>query len=468
MSKKKILLLSDDLRLPSGVGTVSKHIVLGTADKFDWVQLGAAVQHPDQGKIFDLSVDANKLIGINDASVKVYPWSGYGDENILRTLLETEKPDAILHFTDPRQWIWLYNMEHEVRKNIPIFFYHIWDDLPDPMYNRDYYESCDWIGCISKQTYGITKRVWGSTKETQWTQPKDTQIDYVPHGIDTNLYHPLEEGGEHYDSMIELKKQIFGGEEPDFVLFYNARNIRRKMTSDIIASFCDFLSELPKEKRDKCRLVLHTTPVDGNGTDLPRVVTHLFNEYKNNIIFSADKISQEQINCLYNIADTTILISSNEGFGLSTAESVAAGTPIIVNVTGGMQDHCGFKVDGKYLTADDYIDIETLHDWRLWEGKVEHGEWVTPVWPRTRSLAGSPPTPYIYDDRVDNYDVTQAIKAHYELGREERKRRGLIGREWLMNEGGLNADNMCNIFKESMTREIENWKPRKRFELNLV
>jgi len=359
-------------------------------------------------------------------------------------------------------------MESELRRNIPIFFYHIWDDLPDPMYNRDYYESCDWIGCISKQTYGITKRVWGSTNQPQWKQPKDTQVDYVPHGIDADLYHPITEDDKHYDMMVETKKQMFNGKEPKYVLFYNARNIRRKMTSDIIISFRDFLLDLPEEERDDCYLVLHTTPIDGNGTDLPKVVKHLLPEYANNIIFSADKISQEQINCLYNIADTTILISSNEGFGLSTAESVAAGTPIIVNVTGGMQDHCGFKLDGKYLTEDDYTEIGSLHDWREWEGKVEHGEWVTPVWPRTRSLAGSPPTPYIYDDRVDNYDVTQAIKKHYELGREERKRRGLVGREWLMNEGGLNAENMCNIFKESMTREIENWKPRKRFELNLV
>src|SRR6056300_1185989 len=106
MSKKKILLLSDDLRLPSGVGTVSKHIVLGSLDKFDWVQLGAAVKHPDQGKVFDLSEDARKQSGVEDASVKTYPWSGYGDENILRKLLDDEKPDAILHFTDPRQWLW--------------------------------------------------------------------------------------------------------------------------------------------------------------------------------------------------------------------------------------------------------------------------------------------------------------------------------------------------------------------------
>ena len=34
--KKKILLLSDDLRMHSGVGVMSREIVMGTIDKFDW------------------------------------------------------------------------------------------------------------------------------------------------------------------------------------------------------------------------------------------------------------------------------------------------------------------------------------------------------------------------------------------------------------------------------------------------
>ena len=44
--KKKILLLSDDLRMTSRIATVSKEFVFGTMDKFHWVQLGAAVKHP--------------------------------------------------------------------------------------------------------------------------------------------------------------------------------------------------------------------------------------------------------------------------------------------------------------------------------------------------------------------------------------------------------------------------------------
>ena len=54
--KKKILLLSDDLRMSSGVGVMSREIVMGTIDTFDWVQVGGAIKHPDKGKIFDLVI----------------------------------------------------------------------------------------------------------------------------------------------------------------------------------------------------------------------------------------------------------------------------------------------------------------------------------------------------------------------------------------------------------------------------
>ena len=117
--KKKILLLSDDLRMHSGIATMSREIVMNTLNEYDWVQLGAAIKHPDQGKIFDLSADAVKETGVEDASVKIYPYSGYGDPNILNYLIEVEKPDAILHFTDPRFWGWLYQMEHSIRQRIP-------------------------------------------------------------------------------------------------------------------------------------------------------------------------------------------------------------------------------------------------------------------------------------------------------------------------------------------------------------
>ena len=77
--KKKILLLSDDLRMHSGIGTMSKEFVFGTIDKYDWVQLGAAVEHPEAGKIFDLDESIRKETGVKDASLKIYANSGYGN-----------------------------------------------------------------------------------------------------------------------------------------------------------------------------------------------------------------------------------------------------------------------------------------------------------------------------------------------------------------------------------------------------
>jgi hypothetical protein len=159
--RKKILLLSDDLRLTSGVGVMSREIVEGTSHRYNWVQLGAGISHPEVGKIIDVSDSINEIVGIQDSYVRIYPYNGYGDTNIIRAIMASEKIDAILHFTDPRYWIWLYNMEHEIRQRVPIMYYNIWDNYPLPKYNRDYYRSCDALFSISKQTYNINKYVLG-------------------------------------------------------------------------------------------------------------------------------------------------------------------------------------------------------------------------------------------------------------------------------------------------------------------
>ena len=161
MAKKKILLLSDDLRMHSGVSTMSRELVIGTVHHYDWVQIAGAINHPDQGKIINLSDEVRKNTNIQDAYVTLYPTAGYGNEDILYTVIARENPHAIMHFTDPRYWGWLYAIERELRKKIPITYLNIWDDLPYPMWNRPFYESCDALFSISKQTYNINKWVLG-------------------------------------------------------------------------------------------------------------------------------------------------------------------------------------------------------------------------------------------------------------------------------------------------------------------
>ena len=450
--KKKILLLSDDLRAHSGIATMSREFVIGTAHKYDWVQLAATIKHPERGKILDLSGDVNKHAGINHADVKLIPWDGYGDPVIIRQLIREHKPDAIMHFTDPRYWIWLYQMEHEIRQQCPLIYYNIWDDLPYPFWNEDYYESCDLLMNISKQTQNIVKNVLRRNPKPDWA------VQYVPHGINEKVIRPLTDTDPDWDEYQQMS-QRFSDMGIEFLVFWNNRNIRRKQPGDLILAYKHFCDQLPKEKADKCALFMHTQPRDENGTDLFAVKEAICPDYK--VVFSEQPVDARTMNMYYNLADVVVNIASNEGFGLSGAEALMAGTPSIVNVTGGLQDHCRFEDEnGNWINFN--TEFASNHTGRY----RKHGEWVKPVFPSNRSLQGSIPTPYIFDDRVRFEDVADAIMYWYNMSREERKAHGLKGHEWMKSdESMMSARVMCERMIECIDTCFDNWTPRKRFDI---
>jgi len=450
--RKKILLICDDLRVYSGVATVAREMVLNTAQHFNWVQVAGAINHPDKGKRLDLSNDTNNNTGLNDASVIMYPVDGYGDANFIRHLIKAEKPDAIFLITDPRYFMWLFQVENEIRRKIPIIYLNIWDDYPAPMYNRPYYEACDALLGISKQTVNINKLVLGEEKA------KDKLIKYVPHGLNEDIFKPMDKNDLR---LKEFKNQIFKGKEYDFVLFFNSRNIRRKQIPDTLVAYKFFIDSLPEEQAKKCAFMLHTHVVDDNGTDLGAVCEFLFdNNPKYNIIFTPPGLGPDQMGLLYNLSDVQILLTSNEGWGLSLTEAILSGNPIIANVTGGMQDQMRFVKNGKWVDFD--ADFPSNHNGTL----KECGEWAFPVYPTNRSIQGSPITPYIWDDRCTSEDAAKQIRAVYDLPKEERKARGLKGREWaLSDEAGFTGEKMGKRIIENLDELFATWTPRKKFEL---
>ena len=474
MAKKKILLLSDDLRLTSGIATVSRDIVIGTTKEFDWVQVGAAINHPDNGKIFDLSQDAKRISGDDDANIKIYCYNSYGDPMFIRKLIESEKPDAILHFTDPRFWGWLYNMEHEIREKIPLMYLNIWDgagligDTPtDPTWNKEAYASCDLLMAISKQTYGINHRVLQRFGE----KTPSHRITYVPHGIDTTVYKPINDTDDDYEKILKESSRIKGNNKNKFVVMWNNRNIHRKHPGDVVLAYkhlCQLVDKNGGNAKEDCLLLLHTQPIDPNGTDLISLIDELCNEYP--VLFDDKILNVTDLNVLYNLADVVVNMASNEGFGLGTAEALSAGTPIVVNITGGLQDQCGFinpDTNG-YFTADDYLKVHTLHRKDQW-GTLKHGDWVKPVWPSNISLQGSVPTPYIFDDRADFREVGDRLYEWFNLTREERKQMGLKGREYIMNpEVGMSRDNMAIRVINGINDCLDNFQKKKKFDLYLV
>jgi len=448
--RKKILLLCDDIRVHSGVAGVAREMVINTCHRYNWVNLGGAVKHPEQGKRFDISKDTDKHAGIEDSSVILYPVSGYGTPDLIRQMMKIEKPDAIFLITDPRYFTWLFKMEMELRKEIPIIYLNIWDDYPAPMYNQAYYDSCDGLLGISKQTVNINRLVLGD-------KAKDKVLKYVPHGISTEYFKPLDADDS---GLNQFKQKLFGDKEFDFVVMFNSRNIRRKQIPDTLLAFRMFLDRLEPEQRSKCAIVLHTQKVDQHGTDLPAIVDYLF-EKEDNVIFSDQRLSAVEMNYLYNLADTGILLSSNEGWGLALTECMLTGTPFIANVTGGMQDQMRFK-DGQGNWFTPSKEVPSNHTGKF----KEHGEWAFPVFPSNRSIQGSVPTPYIWDDRVDPKDASDAIyDAYFFNGREKLKERGMKGREWALGEeAGFTAKIMGERIIEGIEETFEKFQPRDSYE----
>lgn len=456
--RKKILLLCDDIRMHSGIATMAREIVTGTAHHFNWLNVGAAINHPEAGKGFDISQEVNKFAGIEDAWVRVLPNNGYGDAMQIRGLIAQEKPDAIFIFTDPRYWTWLFEIEREVRNKIPLLYLNIWDDYPTPLYNKAYYESCDLLMSISKQTKNINEIVLGEAA-------KDKVLTYVPHGINEEHFFPIREGHENFALLQDFKKAMFKDKEIDFVVLFNSRNIRRKSPGDVVLAYRYFCDVIGPEKAKRCALVMHTQAVDENGTDLYAVREALCDPEYVNVFFSQERLDTPQMNLLYNISDVNMLLSSNEGWGLSLTEAMMAGRMIIANVTGGMQDQMRFTYD----TEDKWIDFTSDFPSNHRRTYSNHGEWAIPIYPSNISLVGSVPTPYIFDDRCRPEDAAYALSKAYYMSKEERDAKGMKAREWVTsNESGMSARMMCENVISSIDLTFEKFKPRARFEVHKI
>lgn len=452
--RKKILLMCDDIRTHSGVANMAREIVINSIQHFNWVNIGATSQHPEQGKIIDISKSIAELTGVEDASAFIYPNSGYGNPTLLRSLLAKEQPDAIFLFTDPRYWVWIFEMEREIRTSIPIFYLNIWDNYPAPMYNRPYYKSCDVLMAISKQTKNINEIVLGEEAASKI-------IKYVPHGADSETFYPIDTSE---DSLQEFKTAIFEGKDYDFVALFNSRNIRRKQPADIVLGYKLFCERIGVENAKRCALILHTSTRDEAGTDLVAVRDAFIPADLNNVYFSVSKLSQKQMNLLYNIADVNVLISSAEGWGLSVTEATLAGTMSILNVTGGLQDQCRFEDEnGNWINFS--TDFPSNHKGTY----KKHGSWVEPIFPASTTLVGSITTPYIYEDRVNPQQIADALYKVYKTPKELRDANGREGREWAISEeAGFTSVHMANRVIEACDEGLATFKPRERYEISVV
>ena len=432
--KFKILTISDHPLIPSGVGLQTKYLIEGLlkTGKYQFVSWGAAIKHADYRpqRTEEFKEDWT-----------IFPIDGYGDRDRMRSFLLNEKPDAILIHTDPRFFQWLFEMSDEINKTVPIFDWHIWDNDPTPVFNAPIYDACDNLITNSLKTKGLIQDL---TKRGLFANYER----YVPYAEPPQLFKPLPE-----DQIFKLKREKLGPHwDKKFIVFWNNRNARRKQPGDVVASFAKFAEQVGKKD---VALFMQTQVGDPEGQDLLSVAK-MFN-IDQNMIISEQRVPTEELVNFYNIADVTINISNNEGFGLGTMESVLCGTPMIVHMTGGLQFQIGNWWEGRtdFSNQDEMTAAQKL----AWQKKS--GIWTgIPVFPASRSCTGSQPIPFIYDDRPSHEDIVKALVKMYELGAEGRRKLGLEGREWMIN--AFPYYKMITDWDEIFTERIPAWKPRNK------
>ena len=412
MTKKiKVLTLGDHPLLPSGVGIQSKYIIesLLKSGKFEVISLGGAVQHENYEP---------KHVKQYGEDWTIFPVDGYGDPDRIRSLLRYEKPDILWFMTDPRYYEWLWMFENEIRPLIPVVYYHVWDNYPHPFFNKNWYDSTDVIATISKVTSDIVQTV-----------APDVWEQYIPHSIDTDIYKSMPENNQFLKEMLEKNPHC----KDKFICFWNNRNARRKQSGTLVYWFKEFLERVGE---DNATLIMHTDPNDVHGQDLSAMIDHLgFKEGQ--VQFSTDKLPPEQLALMYNLADVTINISDAEGFGLATLESLACETPILVNMTGGLQ--------------------EQVTDGENWFG--------VGIEPSSKAVIGSQSVPYIYEDRINKEDFLDGLTKLYNMSLEERKDLGKSGREYLMKNynfedyGQRWVDLMLSVHEK-----FGSWETRKHYK----
>jgi len=413
MNKKKykVLVLSDHALSTSGVGTQTRHLINGLLEKGCWSfrQFGAAIKHTN----YD-------TIQVNEDFI-IKPIDGFGNPDLIRVTLATEKPDLLFIFTDPRFFTWLFEIEDEVHQMCPIVWWHVWDNYPYPKFNDLYYKATDKINCHSYLTYTMLKE----------ESKHGDKTFFIPHSLPDNIFRPLP-----LDLISHNKKSLLGDDRQDhFVALWVNRNAKRKRPNDALLSWKIFLDSLERDYgHRKATLIMHTEPTDNEGPNL--FETSKAFGLENNVFFSRERIDFDKMNVIYNISDVCFTLSYAEGFGLSTLESMMAGTPIVAATTGGLTRQ-----------VIDYRD-------------GSHNGVAVPI--ALRTLVGSQGVPYIYEDYASNEDIADGIRKIYDLNDEERLALKTKVHQYASEE--FSHQKTVDLWHQSMLDAIREFKSYKSWE----
>ena len=226
---------------------------------------------------------------------------------------------------------------------------------------------------------------------------------YVPHGVDTSIFKPLD--------RIEARDHLNWPQDKFIVgmVAANKDNPSRKAFHEQIAAFAALHANHPDTM-----LYLHTDDGSrgGNGVNIIKFINRMglklgedvliCDQYMNGLGFPDSYMVD-----VYNGLDVLTNVAMGEGFGIPILEAQACGTPVIVGDWTSMSELCfaGWKVD-KAEAMPVYHDFFDAFQWQATAGAIaDRMEQAYAAWNNydLRNQARRGALPYDADDITRQY-----------------------------------------------------------------
>jgi len=225
-----------------------------------------------------------------------------------------------------------------------------------------------------------TKWVWAMSHhgEAQLRAEGITNVTYVPHGVESSIYHPV----DRVEAKAKFSEMFQRDITKSFLVVSNSANKgvpNRKNVSGIMEAFAKF-----QKIHTDAVLYIHAEPLGiYQGENL--LLMAKYYGIENNVIFPSQYYiicglyNEEQLNIIYSAADVYFTLSRGEGFGIPLVEAQMTGTPVIstnhssmieLNFTGWLVDGLmySFVPGTRQMIADTDKASRALHKAHLlWE-----------------------------------------------------------------------------------------------------
>lgn len=274
---------------------------------------GEPVRGPLAGRVWPLQYLEQHVTNLSARAI---------DGTLWRTLDPDDdwKPDAILAIADVSGLLNYIGASAKAWQSLPVYHYcPIEGDNLSPMWRQLW----SLFHPVSMSDYG--QRVI--------SDHIGRPVPRIYHGVDTEAFRPVSPGspirfdGGTFRTKNDCKAKF--GMDGRKIILRADRNVVRKNFDALLRAFVPIADADPDVD-----LVLHCRPIDPEGIDLGAEIMRMPEGVRERVKFTNAHdtfkgLSVEGLAVLYNAADIYMSTTGGEGFGLTIAEALACGVPVV-------------------------------------------------------------------------------------------------------------------------------------------